>query len=90
MADDEVGKRDEEDGSGNKAPDVFRPTGDRRISPTCDDVGSRVGTDWYTDVDDDGADNDDDDTTGKLHNAVAATVGFFIMPQSITIKYIRP
>ena len=76
----------EDDGRGNTAPDAIRPMGDLMISPT-DDDGSRVGTDWYTELedDDDGADNDDDDAKGKLQIAVAATVGFFIIPQSITV-----
>lgn len=62
-------------------PDGLRAIGDRMISPTDDDE-SRVGTVWYTEVDDDG---DDDAISGKLHIAVAATVGFFIIPQSITV-----
>ena len=83
MDDDELPCKIEEDGRGNKTPDGLRPMGDLMISPT-DEDGSRVDTDWYTAVDACGADSDDDDTNGKLHIAVAATVGFFIIPQSIT------
>lgn len=85
MDDDEVPGIIEEVGIGNIALDGIRPIGDLMISATDTGIdGSRVGTDWYIEVDDDGADNEDDDTIGKLHNAVAATVGFFIIPQSIT------
>jgi hypothetical protein len=83
MDDDEVPCIIEDDGRGSIAPDGIRPMGDLMISPTEDDGSRVVGTDWYTDVDD-GTDRDDEDVNGKLHIAVAATVGFFIIPQSIT------
>jgi hypothetical protein len=83
MDDDELPGIIDEGGIGNIALGGIRPIGDLMISAT-DIDGSRVGTDWYIEVDDDGVDNEEDDTIGKLHSAVAATVGFFIIPQSIT------
>jgi hypothetical protein len=83
MDDDDVPVTIVDDGRGSRAPDGRRAMGDRIISPT-DEDGSRVDTDWYTDADVDGVDRDDEVANGKLQIAVAATVGFFIIPQSIT------